>query len=352
MNVKRIISFLLLFILLFSNSFTSSSHANGLNSEEKDEYTLETIYLKDIEVYDDVLEFIKENNFEDEIADLSKQSNSNSFEKTLSKHGVDEETERKLVEKYGLEKPEREERQASNQKVMIQRNLTTNGIDGIIAIRLDVDDTWVELDLVHLQTGVRPIQRITGLVTQFNLSGSDWRIGQTKSVDRSSVRSGNFFSWKISKEAVSDYFEYDLRVTENNVTQRFDNKGDRDEAHQRYNFEVDTYKNLKPKGGQRHHLVSAKALDDAGFNSGNAPCIRMMAEDHYNTPNYGGNKSFRDKELNYLQNEQYEELLQFEVDALKDAEDSEGRYRNLQRKYYDAIIEALAQYHDYFGIEV
>lgn len=236
--------------------------------------------------------------------------------------------------------------------MIVQRNLASKVIDGIIAIRLDVDDKWVDLDLIHLQTGVRPIQRITGLVTQYEKNGRNWKIGETKSVDRSSVKNGNFFSWKIPKEAVSDYFEYDLRVTESNVTTRFDNKGDRDPIHQRYNFEVDTYKRLKANGGQRHHLVSAKALNDAGFSSGDAPCIRMITEDHYNTPNYGGATSFRNKEMRYLQNQEYEKLLQFEVDALKEAEDSEGRYRNLQVKYYDAIIEALRDYHDYFGIEI
>ncbi|MNF18844.1 hypothetical protein D3C80_2231900 [compost metagenome] len=46
----------------------------------------------------------------------------------------------------------------------------------------------------------------------------------------------------------------------------------------------------------------------------------------------------------------YVELLQMEVDGLKKAKDSEGKYKNLQIKYINEVVEVLYLSEKFFGI--
>lgn len=140
--------------------------------------------------------------------------------------------------------------------------------------------------MVHYQVGIDPVDVVKGEITKKNANGTRWGVDDTKSFNKTNVRSGTIVSWTEDINVVSDYFEFDLTVIDNGVPWYYDGGG-RDQRYQRYNFEVDRYKDLDALGGQRHHFVSATPLRNAGFNSNYAPCIRMLAKDHFNTPSYG-----------------------------------------------------------------
>ena len=117
----------------------------------------------------------------------------------------------------------------------------------------------------------------------------------------------------------------------------------------RYNFEAKPYESFSANGGHRHHFVPAKALKDNGFNSNTAYCIRMMAEDHWNTGSYGS-ATYVKESSELLSRGQYQAALQKEVDDLQSENDCEGIAGNLQQKYYDEVIICLFQYESLFGI--
>lgn len=145
-----------------------------------------------------------------------------------------------------------------------------------------------------------------------------------------------------------------MTVTEDGQTWVYSNSsGDRKYLHQRYNFAYGPYKSISASGGERHHLVAKNSLLSFGFNSDNAPALRMLVEDHAKTPNWGSStisKIYREKEEEFLRQKKYEDLILFEVSEFRKISDPEGKYSNLATKYNDYLIYCAAQYYGYFGI--
>ncbi len=113
------------------------------------------------------------------------------------------------------------------------------------------------------------------------------------------------------------------------------------------------FKDVQALGGERHHFTSKDSLTAAGFNSNNAAAIRMMTNDHANTPSWGSGSAailYRSTELALLREGKYREALQLAVDGLKAAPCSDGKYSNLQVKYYNEVVRALFLSELYFGI--
>ncbi|CAM3683303.1 hypothetical protein EDM52_12255 [Brevibacillus invocatus] len=208
---------------------------------------------------------------------------------------------------------------------------------------------YIRLSVTNLNSYV---SKVSGKLTKYNARGRDWVKADSTTVYANLKGSGEFFKWyKPLGDAVEDRFEYELVVVEGNLNYPRNNIGEK--TPYRYYFDADIYKVMKPLGGERHHLVSASSLYNAGFISDNAPAIRMLYEDHRETPNWGPGTSadqYRAKELEYLLAKDYTSLLQMEVNDFQKLYDYEGRFRNLQVKYYDQLIEALYLYEIYFGV--
>lgn len=115
------------------------------------------------------------------------------------------------------------------------------------------------------------------------------------------------------------------------------------------NFEAKPYNGFTANGRHRHHFVAKTALQNNGFNTNTAYCIRMMTEDHRKTGSYGSS-IYVAESSNLLSNGQYQDALQKEVNDLQSQYDCDGIAGNLQQKYFDEVIICLLQYEALFGI--
>lgn len=254
-----------------------------------------------------------------------------------------------LIKKYQLEIPETEE-VVYDQNFLVERNKLTGVIDNVWYLTYIPTDTTFVVSVVNL--GNDPLDRISGTIKKYNKSKDNWKaVSPVRNFSKASVNSGIVNTWTTARTAVSDYFEYKITVQENGSTWSYNNTGQVNK--QRYNFYGGIFKKMSALGGERHHFVSNDALKRASYNSDNAPAIRMIYRDHLNTPSWGSSFEsikYRDKEFDLLNSKKYVELLQMEVDGLKAAKDSEGKYSNLQIKYINEVLEVLYLSELYFGI--
>ncbi|WP_035294731.1 hypothetical protein [Brevibacillus thermoruber] len=354
MKKKRLLS-ILLSLLLITIFFGISSNVNASAQDQK--FVFEEIDIEDLDKHPDVKQKIIEDGFGDYIKkeksyrEMSKLYDLSELESNYLKKikGVPAKEVERIIKQYNLPNPEVYVKEDS-QVLLVKRNIETNSIDGVIAFNLLVSDEGATLTLVHLDLGVDPVDSVTGEIRKYNANGTKWELADTKKISKRNVDSGTLVTWSEDIDAVSDYFEYELIVVDNGVSYHYKGGGKK-KTWQRYNFEVDRYKDLDALGGHRHHFVSATPLQNVGFNSNYAPAIRMLVKDHQNTPSYGGGGiSHRNQEEKYLREQRYSAVLDFNVQGFRNADDSEGYYSSLLTKYYSAVVEALYMYEAYFDM--
>lgn len=362
MNIKKITSFLLLSLLLISSLFVNPTFAQEsiVNTIGNDNQKLEGIKIEDIDNYPDVKEIIKEKGFQhlletgtekDEFLydhlNLAQPEAASMFE------DLDQERLSEIAEKLGLQMPGEQKPEVIVDEFFLvkYKDNTREIVDNIWYLTYSADDYGFKIGLVNI--GFDKIDSITGTVDMYKKSGRNWVFGGKKAVSKFQAGNGTVDTWNFSKSNVSDYFEYNLTVTEDGQTWTYSNKKDNKYQYQRYNFAFGPYSSMSASGGERHHLISQDALNKSGFNSNSAPALRMLAEDHAKTPNWGNStasNTFREKEKTLLKQKKYEDLIQLEVDAFKNISDPEGKSKNLAVKYNDYLVLCAYSYYNYFGI--
>ena len=259
---------------------------------------------------------------------------------------VTEERVAQLVEKYDLQLPgESASGIIDDMTLYIERNTKGNIID-VWALQYSVTGSSFTVRATMIDAD-NPLDKISGEITLYQMSGTSWNKKTTKSFSKTNVRNGVIYTWSVKKWAVKEKFEYDITVTDNGLTEQFDNKNENN--YYRYNFVAGAFDDITPNGGERHHFVSQSALSENGYSTKTAYSIRMMTADHRNTGSYG-NQNYVKQESALLKNRQYEDLLQKEVNDFKAKRDCDGIERNLQLKYHMEIITCLVEYEKLFGI--
>lgn len=359
MKIKKITALLLMSLLLITSLFSNPTYAqeSTVNTIGNDSQKFEGIEIEDIDNYPDVKEFIRENGFQ-HLLETGTEKDEFLNEQLNSFENLDQDRLSEIAEKLGLETPGKQNADIILDEVFLVKyndtdSVSTQNISNIWYLTYSADDYGFKINLINI--GFDKIDSITGSLAMYKKSGRSWVFGGSKAVSKLQVGNGTVDTWQFSKTNVSDYFEYNLTVTEDGQTWVYNNKTDNKYLYQRYNFAVGPYNSLTASGGERHHLVSNTSLTAYGFNANTAPSIRMLAEDHEKTPNWGSssaNIAFRAKEQELLKQKKYEELIKLEVDAFKSINDPEGKYSNLAAKYNDYLVVCAYYYYDYFGIPI
>jgi hypothetical protein len=353
MNFKRVISFGLLCLLLVFGSSTTTL------AQENSSTFLENIKLEDIGNHSDIEDYIREQGFEHLLSTgnekynfLSEQFDFTEMEKPLILREISDSDIEEIVNELGLKMPE-------PQEITIEENLLVerspdNAVSNVWYLAYSTTGSDFSVDILNV--GRDKIDSISGTLIKYNKQRQDWRFDSHIRFDKKGVGTGNVFKWIQSKEAVSDYFEYDITVIEDGTTWIYKNKvGDNKFTWQRYNFDASAYSSMDALGGERHHIVAASSLEKAGFqNTGQFPAVRMMYDDHVKTPNWGNYSSsqrFRELEVSYMNDKDYMGLLKFEVNGLKGVNDPEGKYNNLADKYNDYIVAASYLALQFWGVK-
>ena len=381
MNVKKITSYLLLCLLLISSLFVTPTLAQEsiVNPIENSQTSLEGINIKDIDNYPEVKKALKEKGFEHllesgkekeaflnehlnltqvETKSLYNDLNQNRLTENLTQveteslySDLNQDKLNKIAQKLGLEAPEKTQAMVEEFFLVKYQDTTMAAVSNVWYLTYVADNSGFKINILNV--GTDKIDSILGSVKIYKLYNSTWEYAGIKSVSKFNVGTGLVDSWLINKMNVSDYFEYNIRVTEDGQTWSYNNISTKKYNYQRYNFATGPYNQISSLGGQRHHLISSSVLGSNGFNINTAPTIRMITNDHYQTPNWGNStksKTFRDKEAEYLKQKKYEELILFEVNALKTIPDPDGKYASLAAKYNNYIVLCAAAYYNYFGI--
>lgn len=291
-------------------------------------------------------------------SDSRNEQNKNvAISKNLIKE-LDKDTKDELTKKYGLENPSNinnedfnDEEIDINATVLVEsiQSLSGTYYGNVWYLTYSVSDYNFQINVLNV--GSDPLDSISGYVDKYNKDQYAWKFATYTSFNKAQANDGKVFTWYTTKDMVAEKFEYSITVVEDGYTYSYNNVNEEDYI--RYNFDADDYNILQAKGGQRHHFVSNYALSSCRYNADTAPAIRMMAADHIYTPNWGSSASavaFRNEEIRLIGAKRYEELLQMEVNGLKATPDSEGKYSNLQQKYYDEVIIALYLAEIYFDI--
>ena len=360
MNVKKITSYLLLCLLLISSLFVTPIHAQEsiVNPIENSQNLLESINIKDINNYPNVKKALKEKGFEhllvngkEKEAFLNEHLNRAQLETESLYSDLNQDKLNKVAQKLGLEVHEKEQAVIDEFFLVKYQDATMANTENVWFLQYVADSSGFKINILNV--GQDKIDSIQGSVKIYKLNGTNWEYAGIKSVSKFNVGTGLVDSWQINKINVSDYFEYNIRVTEDGQTFSYDNINTKKYNYQRYNFAAAPYNQLDALGGQRHHLVASTVLGANGFNINTAPTIRMITTDHYQTPNWGNfekSKAHRAKEDELLKQKKYEELIQMEVDALKTIPDPDGKYPSLASKYSTALAQCALLYYAYFGI--
>ena len=325
------------------------TYAGELTEDTVEEYTVSEAFSNE-----EIVEFMKVSGDIAEFCEAQNEIRESEYfsiaENIASVSSIDDATTdliKEIDSKYELELPnETENELIENGNIFVQRD--SRGI---------ITDTWYlyyttsDTAFYVRAAGIDPdnsLELISGTLLCYYLNNSSWVKLDDVHFNKSSVKNGIVYTWAIDKWGVKEKFVYNIAVTAGGQVFSFSNV-DNDYEYKRYNFEAEPYTSLTANGGQRHHFVPATALNNNGFNSNTAYCIRMITADHYNTGSYGSSTYVRNSS-NLLASGQYDEALQMEVDDLKSEMDSEGGTQTLQQKYYNEVVICLVQYELLFGI--
>jgi len=321
---------------------------------------LTSISLNQINDYPEVKEVITERGF-DYIFDEKNESDEAVLEKydlpttvepsTEVMQVVGEENIDRLSEKYGLVKPKTTIVDYKQNIIFDPQSIGTQSANIWYLIYLD---TPASFTVQVTNIGTDPLDTIRGTLRKFNLNGQTFSQASSITFTKTEVNTGIVYNWVQPKDKVSDFFQYEITVSEDGSTLSYNNLGETLHTHvyQRYLFDAGSYSSLAALGGERHHFVSASALAGSGYNSNTAPAIRMTQKDHYQTPSWGSSTSavdFRYNETILLGQRKFQELCQMEVNGLKAASDPDGKFSNLQEKYFDQVVYSLYLSEQYFG---
>ncbi|EJL29402.1 hypothetical protein [Brevibacillus sp. BC25] len=363
MNLKKLMP------LLFCSLLLTGSLVNfAVAQEQTSPSVLESINTEDLKEHPDVEEYIRNQGFEhllkgdsatiergsEKYELLSEELFLEELEKPEALRDIDisEEKLEEIATELGLEKP-KPDNVTIKENILIKRNKDTNAVSNVWYLYYAANDSAFTVSIINV--GFDKIDSIVADLRKYNKKGKEWVVDANTSLRALQVGNGNVFKWELDRNAVSDYFEFDIVVLEDGTVWHYDNKsGKLQYEWQRYYFDVGAYKSIKPLGGERHHIVSDKALQEAGFsNTDSFPAIRMMKQDHEDTPNWGNrtsSKEWRAKELEYLNNEDYKGLMRFEVDGFRNETDDEGKFPNLAIKYNDYLVAGAVLAYEYFGV--
>lgn len=251
-----------------------------------------------------------------------------------------------ICKKYGLNLPNENDNGIINEgTIYVQRNANRDIVD-VWYIYYSVSDTGFSVNAALVDVD-NPLDSVSGTMYLYKLNNESWSLSSSKPFSANTVRNGTIYKWSKSKDAVKEKFEYSTTVIDNGGTHNYDNSGEDD--YFRYNFVAGPYGSLYAKGGQRHHFIPAYSLNNNGFDSSTAYCIRMMTADHKKTASYGS-PSHVATITSLLASNRYEDAIQTEVDSLQTKPDTDGIYDSLADKYVYEIIDCIYAYELLFGI--
>ncbi|WP_028545255.1 hypothetical protein [Paenibacillus taiwanensis] len=353
---KRFLLFLVLLLTLVTivptafaeNGETSFPTLEVIASEVGTSHEL--IDAKEIDSHPDVKAFIIDKGYSQELqnGNLSNIELAARFNiQARAVEGLSADRVNELVQKYNLD-----ERQPVvmnyEQHFFVERD-SQNLVSNVWSLNYITSDAGITVSLINV--GTDSIDSIAGTLKKYEISKATWSQTLTSSFNKTSVNSGIVHNWITPKNKVSDYFGYNITLKEDGSMYQY-NLADR--KYQRYNFQCGIYKNMEPLGGERHHIVSKKALTDAGYNADTAAALRMIFRDHEKTPNWGNSaasKVYQAEELRLLKAKKFTELLTMEAASFRSLPDGEvpARFSNLEQKYYPELLVTLDIADRYFG---
>lgn len=341
---KKMISLVLVLALVVG--ICPAAFATG---ETVEEYK-PSVALADQEIMDYLVEHNKLHELmqaQDEIRNVQYEQTANCISMSNQDISISIDDVANIVGRYDLQLPnETADGIIDNGAISVKRNSLGDIID-LWYLYYVPSDTAFSIKAALIDSD-NPLDVVSGTLTCYYLNRTTWTKKNEISFEKKNVTNGNVYSWILMKWGVKEKFEYDITVDDNFLKSSFNNKGEDDQT--RYNFEAKPYSSFTANGGDRHHFIPAAALQDNGWNSNQAYCIRMMVEDHKKTASYG-NAPYVTTISSFLKRGLYTDAIQLEVNDLKSRTDSEGIYSNLQQKYYDAVIICIQQYQILFGVE-
>lgn len=371
---RRILVTVLVLCITFSNIVYGETFSSKVKAEKMDINNESIVVdLNDLDNYPELKEYLEQSGLLETIIDSAKSNYSDIIEREhiliRSQNAVIQELS--PIESEGfINKPTDYEVDQMMKKYGIENELTEDQVKVDIVFPKNYESQsmlsnesmmssgslyWVTYFTTAASFSIRidnlgsPLDYAEGTVKKQYLNRTSWAdTALTKTFSKSNITSGSLYTFYNTKYYMKENFEYDFIVVGGLVVREFSNAGEHDEI--RYNSEAAPYSSMAALGGDRHHFVSKNALGAYGFNTNSAPCIRMVVVDHRETPSYG-NSTFQIAEKNFLANEQYENLLQYEVDSFRSIPDPEGEYPSLLSKYTDSIAEVLYLYEVYFGVQ-
>ncbi|WP_322922421.1 hypothetical protein [Paenibacillus campi] len=231
-----------------------------------------------------------------------------------------------------------------------KNEITTNGVSISAAWQITYIASPTGFKIFVTMLKGSSLNSVSGDVEKQTLNRDTWQPGTTSGFSQSNAK-GTIFTWQTPAAAVAEAYIYDLKIKHNNQNYTYTNKGKYNEI--RYNFVGGHYGKMAALGGERHHIVSSNSLSSVGLSSYSAPAVRMILKDHKTTKNYGSSaasKAYRAKELQYLKNKQYEQVLHYSIDNLKNVTDPGGVYNSLADKYASSLGDALVYAYSYFNL--
>lgn len=353
---KMNLFFILLSILILFHNIPILANTTSINEE----IYIQELSLGDIDKYEDIKQYIQDNNTynsfyegkefmnsiieNDTISRLNKMLADNNIEETINKEDFQE-----IISTYGLSKLE--DITSIQEKIVVTRDIQTERISNVWYLNYSLTKDNLYINIFNI--GFDPIDRIGATLYLYGIDGYNWKNNPitTRTFVKTNVTNGNVFTWTIPSEYVKEKVEYIITINEDGYTYKYSNV-DKDDLI-RINSDAKSYSSLNAKGGERHHLISQSTLKKFGYSIYSAYCIRMTKKDHTLTGNYGNFSSsinFRKEEEELLKNKKYVELIQKEVNDLKNTNDPDGLSRNLADKYNDPLITCIFYYQKMFGI--
>ncbi|WP_411342601.1 hypothetical protein ACE3MZ_13055 [Paenibacillus sp. WLX1005] len=348
MNI--LVTFLLVVSLLFAPNYEAFAEPTdqateliGINPDDIGNYPELEQLVKEAEQNEDT-ESVQSFTIQNEDSDSAVTSDTYADKAELD-------TKIKLMKEYGLNTEATTI--SKDEFYLVEKSvneISTNGISISAAWQITYTASPTGFKIFVTMLKGSSINSVTGNVEKQTLNKAIWQAGTTSGFSQSNAK-GTIFTWQTPPAAVAEAYIYDLKIKHNNQNYTYTNKGKYNEI--RYNFVGGHYGKMAALGGERHHIVSSNSLTSAGLSSYSAPAVRMILKDHKQTKNYGSStdaKAYRAKELQYLKNKQYEQVLHYSIDNLKNVPDPGGVYNSLADKYSSALGDALVYAYSYFKI--